>query len=124
MVWNDILTERMKSTSFEPLKSDPCIFIKHISGRPLIVAFYVDDGIIVSQSQEDVDWFKTPIKKHYKITEIGPLQYVLGLQLERSHGNKTYYNLSHTFYSINWKFNYKEPIDPNPNHITVNGFGI
>ncbi|KAJ3341336.1 hypothetical protein HDU83_006673 [Entophlyctis luteolus] len=53
------------------------------------VLVYVDDMVILSFTQGEIDDFKSQIKKHFSIKELGPAKHVLGLVIERTE-NGTY----------------------------------
>ena len=42
-LWQQTLAEWLLSKGFRRLKTDPCVFIKTVKGRPIIVGCYVDD---------------------------------------------------------------------------------
>ncbi|GAX17144.1 hypothetical protein FisN_UnNu082, partial [Fistulifera solaris] len=63
--------------------ADPCVWYKEENGETvLIIVVYVDD-CIVAGPKEQVEWFKTQIKKRFNIAELGPIKKHLGVWYER-----------------------------------------
>ncbi len=63
--------------------ADPCVWYKEENGEAvLIIVVYVDD-CIVAGPKEQVEWFKTQIKKRFNIAELGPIKKHLGVWYER-----------------------------------------
>ncbi|WZZ08512.1 hypothetical protein YC2023_094433 [Brassica napus] len=72
------------SLGFQTSRSDHTLFIQRTSGRYLAILVYVDDIIIASSNDEDVDSFKKSLADHFKLRDLGPLRYFLGLEIARS----------------------------------------
>ena len=60
--------------------SDPCLYISKGPKR-LVLALYVDDGLIGGSSKEDIEHFLTALGKTFEIKS-RPLDYFLGLHVE------------------------------------------
>lgn len=80
---------------FVSSEADPCMYIN--KARQLIVLVYVDDISIVSPSKSQIQWFKTQFAKSFKIKDLGELQKILGIEVERDRPNRTI-RLSQTTY--------------------------
>ncbi len=78
--WSKTFTEFMKNIGFKQSTSDPCVFVK--SQQELeILAVYVDDLILVTESMESMKEMKLPLKKCYKMKDMGELSYILGISV-------------------------------------------
>ena len=75
--WYKCCTNFMLDMGFTRLISDPCIFKKQINGRIMLIAMYVDDIIIASTSDTDIQQFKDHLSKKFEITDLGLLYYYL-----------------------------------------------
>ena len=84
-VWLKTYVNSLKSWGFKQCQTDPCVFVKTINGRVLIVAIYVDDTIIAHQSSADLSWLLEQVGKHYKFRNEGELVWALGMEVGRSH---------------------------------------
>lgn len=88
--WYHTLIAWLKEYGLKPSGADPCIFIKTYSdGSILIVAIWVDDLFILGSNKAVVSLFKSAISKKFKMKDIGPLTWFLGMQVKRDRANKT-----------------------------------
>ena len=82
--WFLKFSSTLVSLGFQSSHSDHTLFIKRTSGRYLAVLVYVDDIIIASNNDDDMDSFKKSLAGHFKLRDLGPLRYFLGLEIARS----------------------------------------
>lgn len=66
------------------LQSDHSLLMKALSNSFLAVLVYVDDIIIASNNQEDVDSLKEVLSEKFKMRYLGPLRFFRGLEVARS----------------------------------------
>ena len=85
-VWLQTYMRSLKSWGFKQCQTDPCVFMKRMNGRVLITAVYVDDTIIMHQSNADLNWLLKQIGKHYQFTNEGELRWALGMEVGRTTG--------------------------------------
>ncbi|CAA9995003.1 unnamed protein product [Nesidiocoris tenuis] len=78
--WNQRFANYLQKMGFKPSEADPCLFLKHPN---LMVALYVDDGIVASTSEEDQLNFLEELKKEFKIVA-KPATYYLGFEINKS----------------------------------------
>jgi len=57
------------------------VFYAHIGRDILILASHVDDCTLTGSSRELVGLFKDEIRARYKITDLGPISWVLGMKV-------------------------------------------
>lgn len=70
----------MKSIGFTQSTSDQCVFVR--TGQELeILAVYVDDLILITESAESMKNLTDTLKKHYKMKDMGELSYILGISV-------------------------------------------
>jgi hypothetical protein len=55
--WHKRIGEFLISQGFVQSEADPCLFIKETANGKLILAIYVDDGLIAFKSRSEVDEF-------------------------------------------------------------------
>ena len=82
--WNIKLNESMIELGFEQLKSDTSVYIK----ENLIVAVYVDDCILVSNSKNAIITFKRNIQDMYSVKDLGELKEIVGMQWKRDRSKR------------------------------------
>lgn len=80
--WNSTITEHILKLGFEQSKDDPCLFKRGEGKDKLIIALYVDDGLIASASSNATEKFYEEMRQRFKITtKCG--SYFLGIEIER-----------------------------------------
>lgn len=78
--WSKTFTEFMKNIGFKQSTSDPCVFVR--SRQELeILAVYVDDLILITESMESMEELKLALKKRYKMKDMRELSYILGISV-------------------------------------------
>ena len=86
--WNQSLTSYLKSMNFKQSESDPCIFTR-TEGELFILAIYVDDIILACKSDSQISKVKAHLSNCFKMTDLGELQYFLGVKIDQDHENNT-----------------------------------
>ena len=66
----------------EPSEKEGCIYIRQTKTGKLIVGIYVDDGLIVGSTQEEINSFLRLLTSEFKVT-VGPLDSFLGMQIQQ-----------------------------------------
>jgi hypothetical protein len=83
-LWHQTLTTYMRSYGFEPTKMDPCVFVYHKGDKWIVVWAYVDDLGIFSNDEATKEQFIEDLTSKYKVTNEGPIQYYLGVNIQKS----------------------------------------
>lgn len=60
------------------LSADPCVFISQNQNQKLILAIYIDDGLIVAQNRSLIDKFLSDLKKEFNDKNL-----FLGMHIKR-----------------------------------------
>jgi len=81
--WNKRFVDVLKSMEFKASDADPCVFIKKQENDLLILAIYVDDGLLASSSDVLKNEFIRKLVKEFKVT-VKPASYFLGLEIEEN----------------------------------------
>lgn len=79
--WNKEFSNFLSSLNLQVSEHDRCIYYRLKPAR-LIIAIYVDDGIIFAERKSDIDSVMTQLKKRFDIHEVD-LSSFLGFQIER-----------------------------------------
>jgi hypothetical protein len=88
--WKLKLDEAMRSLGFEKSQADDCLYILRENGVVvLLVLVYIDDMAAASKGIAKIAKFKVDIGKIFKITDLGELRHILGIQVERDRGART-----------------------------------
>ena len=72
------------SKGFTQSASDHSLFTKYHDNSFLAFLVFVDDIIIASNDQIVVDTLKFVLSKRFKMKDLGPLKYFMGLEVARS----------------------------------------
>lgn len=80
--WNNKLNKVLLAAGFKRCKSDPCIYIRRLGDSVVIVAVYVDDLLIFYNNTEWKDELKSILKQHFKMTDLGLANNVLGMRID------------------------------------------
>lgn len=113
--WYIKLKSVLKQFGLKPSSSDPCLFLRNKSD--LILACFVDDGLIVSKDSKLAEKL-IKLMKHNCEVKLEDASYFVGLEIERSKDNLKIHQTRYCE-SILKKFGYSDcnpvstPIDPN-----------
>lgn len=83
--WNKAFTDFMRSDKFKQSKVDPCIYVQDTS----IVAVYVDDLIIATKIEEEMQLVKELLHSQFKMKDTGELYYCLRITIRQDKNEKT-----------------------------------
>jgi hypothetical protein len=72
---------------FKPLIANDCIYRHPKSG--LIVITYVDDFLLVGLKGKELANLKAALQNAFKIKDLGPCYYFVGVRIVRNRGNRT-----------------------------------
>ena len=69
------------ATRFSICHSNPNVYSKKLGSHLIILVLYVDDLILTGSDSKLLNHVKTRLKKKFKMTDLGHLRYLLGLQV-------------------------------------------
>ena len=118
--WYKTLCHTLEKLGFKHAEYDHGVFYSRTSAGTIILAIHVDDCTITGTSQALLDEHKTRINKCYPMTDLGPISWLLDIQVTR-HREAHTITLSQRSYidSILARFNFTDakplsiPMDPN-----------
>ena len=82
--WNHKLTSVIAAAGFNQAPSDHSLFVRQSSSSFLVALVYVDDILIMGDSDAAIDEFKTSLKTAFKLRDLGPAKYFLGFEIARN----------------------------------------
>lgn len=85
--WNKVFHDHMEKTGFNRSTADPCVYIRNLD-KLTIVAVYVDDLIILTETEEEIQEVKRSLSYQFKMKDMGRLHYCLGFNIEQDEDNK------------------------------------
>lgn len=80
--WNEYFKEFLKKKGLLSLKTEQCIF-KNKSGT-LILAIYVDDGMIIGESEEEINDLLDGLKEKFEMVEYKKVTTFLGIEITQN----------------------------------------
>lgn len=84
--WHAKFDNFMKEFGLEPTTADPCIYTSE--GGELLVALYVDDGLVIGKSKLEIDKLLKSMQQKFEITSSDATCY-LGVEIIRNREEKT-----------------------------------
>ena len=72
-----------------PLKSDRCIYIYNHDGVIIILTLYVDNLLVNGSDIQLVEKIRSKLMEKFKMTDMGDVSPVLGMQITRDREKKT-----------------------------------
>jgi Reverse transcriptase (RNA-dependent DNA polymerase) len=79
-LWYLHLRERLVARGFRPSTIDPCLYYRN----EVAIAIYVDDVVMISKTDKQLDNILTELQMEFKVTDEGPLSGFLGVDVKRS----------------------------------------
>ena len=81
-LWNQKLTIKLERLGFTAIKSDPAVYIMERQGVCIIMPVFVDDITITSKDHSQIQWVKDPLSRVFKLKDLGPTSYLLGIKVD------------------------------------------
>ena len=88
-MWNKKLHSALQELGFTRVRSDSSFYVYERGEVRIYMPIYVDDITIVSRSQAAIDGVVKDMKQRFKLRELGPTQFLLGIQIIRDRPNRT-----------------------------------
>ena len=116
----------MAALKFERSEVDQAVFYRRVGSQSMIILVHVDDCTIIAPNLPLIQVFKAQIAKQVKITDLGELHWLLGIEIKRNRELRTIH-LSQRAYiqSILQRYNLHElkpvsvPMDPSARFSTA-----
>ncbi|KAJ3523089.1 hypothetical protein NMY22_g11605 [Coprinellus aureogranulatus] len=87
-LWNQKLAGELERLGFTQIKSDPSIYVWEKDGIRIILPVFVDDITIASASPEKIQWVKDALGKVFKLKDLGPTSFLLGIKIDYDRENR------------------------------------
>jgi hypothetical protein len=81
--WYKCLCSELRTLGFHRTEADWGIFIAHIGHEILLLTSHIDDCTVTSSLKELVHNFKAEMGTCFKITDLGPISWLLGMKVTR-----------------------------------------
>ena len=85
-LWNSMLNKFLINQGFIRSQVDTCVYTKGQGKSKIILLVWVDDLIIGASDMQVLNDFKKTLKDNFKMKDLGPLTYFLGIEFNCSPG--------------------------------------
>jgi hypothetical protein len=99
-LWGETLEKVLITLGFKKTYSDALLYIYDRDDIKIIMPVFVDDITLASKSQGALDKFVIDLGKHFKLRDLGPTIFLLGVEIARKREERKLY-LSQCQYVIN-----------------------
>jgi len=86
--WNKRFHEFLARSKFKISNADRCVYQGSIDGKTVLLALYVDDGLILARNQETIHKILEALKTEFEVT-VSSAAYFLGLEIRKDLSTKT-----------------------------------
>src|SRR6202522_2899787 len=87
--WYNTLCALLIKIGFQRLMADPAVFFACIGNNIVVLFIHVDDTTMTGSSILLINDFKQRIERHFDITDLGPISWLLGLAVTRNRAERT-----------------------------------
>jgi transposase InsO family protein len=88
-MWAKKLHEVLTSLEFMRTECEQSFYIYEQKGIKVFVPVYVDDLTIASNSKSAISQLKSDLMTHFKLRDLGPTEFILGIKVERDRPKRT-----------------------------------
>lgn len=81
LAWYERVKEVLTKLDFKNSQYEPCLFTKMKSKIKIVVALYVDDFLIFSNSEAETTKLKNVLGSEFKLKDLGPVRQYLGMRI-------------------------------------------
>jgi hypothetical protein len=82
--WSDKIGQYLVTSEFETSNADISLYVKKTDHGIVVIVIYVDDLIIIGDSDVDIFYLKKLLKQKFEMKDLGELRYFLGIEVVQS----------------------------------------
>ena len=87
--WYEKIDAALLKFDFTRLATDNCIYIKRSNDYLIIIALYVDDLFILSDSIPKLKQFKQQLASTFEMMDMGEARFILGIKIDHDRIKRT-----------------------------------
>jgi len=95
--WYERLSNFLHSIGFTSTASDASLFLRFTNSSQIYMLIYVDDIIITGSSSSEVSHLICTLAKEFRLKEMGPLHFFLGMELTPTSPSGSYVLSQHRY---------------------------
>ena len=88
-VWYEEMRGMLTEMGYTWTEVDHTVFVRDTDGFPDIITLYVDNMGLISESLECILQDKEALSKHYQMTDLSEMGWILGIQITHDHEKGT-----------------------------------
>ena len=88
-VWHETLNEKLEEMGFKRILCEHSIWVFGRGDSRILIPVFIDDMTIAAKSQSEIDRIKSELKTHFKLRDLGPTSFLLGVQIDRDRPNRS-----------------------------------
>jgi hypothetical protein len=83
-MWHEKLDSKLQTMGFKHIHCDHSIWVWTRGAQRIIVPVFVDDMTICAKTAADIAWVKSELGKRFKLCDLGPTSFLLGVEIKRN----------------------------------------
>ena len=95
--WYDSLYKALTKLGFRQTEANHGVFYKEDGNSIVILAIHVDNCMVTGSSTLSINKFKINMNEKYKIMDLGPAHWLLGIKITRNLPEKIISLLQHSY---------------------------
>jgi len=84
--WNDCIDNELRRFGAKRTDGDHCVYTKGSEENLVIIALYVDDIVVASKDEEQIQKLERHLRNKFELTNHGRIQYCLGMEFSAKRG--------------------------------------
>lgn len=95
--WYAKMHEFLLNLKFASSRNDPCLYVRHLSSKILIIALYVDDLLIAGNSMLEIKSLKAELSRRFEMKDMGAASVMLGIKISRERASRKLFISQHDY---------------------------
>ena len=91
--WHKKLNQVLESMGFKRITCEHSIWMYQQGDARIIIPVFIDDMTIAAKSMEAIEEVKSELRKHFKLRDLGPTSWLLGVEIIRDRPKHSIYSL-------------------------------
>ncbi|MGH7240582.1 MAG: reverse transcriptase domain-containing protein, partial [Candidatus Saccharimonadales bacterium] len=87
--WNQKMDQCLLGMKFSSFYADPCVYVFRHGNVIMLVAMYVDDLLLLSNSLSRLVSLKQDLAKKFSMKDMGEAHFILGIEITRDRSSRT-----------------------------------
>jgi Reverse transcriptase (RNA-dependent DNA polymerase) len=87
--WHKKLNEVLEQVGFKRTVCEHSIWVFQRGEERVIIPVFIDDMTIAARSKEAIQQVKDDLRKHFKLRDLGPTSFLLGVEVKRNRSTRT-----------------------------------